>query len=303
MKKQSISSTSFLSAMALALIMGGTSIASAQTYGMITVGPGMPVQNLTGMSGGPGQEMAASMYGSTCRGYISGTPQHILNVTQAGMVNIAVTSTDSGDTTLVVIGPGGTFCNDDSNGFNPGLNQMLAPGAYSVWVGSYGSGTTHPYNIQMSAAGGIPGQMGQVAGPHGLSTSNIPEDPMGQITLAAGFMPDPQVRSGIAGGPVAAGSIPNNYGGNCRGYTQAQPDHVMVTTTPFSYMRVHVQANGDPTLIIQDPNGSFWCNDDENGLLPAISGPWDAGTWRIWVGSYSSTTQIPYSIMFTEYQQ
>ena len=300
MKSNTFSSRLLMSAAAFALVAGASAIAGAQTYGMATLGPGMPAQSMTGMSGQPGAELQASMYGTQCWGNIPAAPQHIVTVTQAGMVNLTVTATDSGDTTLTVVGPGGTFCDDDTNGFNPAISEMLAPGAYSVWVGSYSAGTTHPYGIEMSMQGtAMP--TGQV-GPHGLMATNTPEDVMGPINLATGFMPDPQMRSGVAGGPVAAGGIPNNYGGTCRGYTQAMPDHVMVTTTPFNFLRVFVQSQGDPTLIIQDPNGTYWCNDDADGFQPAITGPWAAGTWRIWVGAYSNGEQIPYTIGFTEYQ-
>jgi hypothetical protein len=45
---------------------------------------------------------------------------------------VTVNATDGGDTTLVITGPGGTFCNDDTNGLNPAITQYLAAGQYQV---------------------------------------------------------------------------------------------------------------------------------------------------------------------------
>ena len=52
------------------------------------------------------------------------------------------------DTVLVVRGPGGSWCNDDVLGFNPGLAGEWFSGTYDVWVGSYNEETYHPYIIR-----------------------------------------------------------------------------------------------------------------------------------------------------------
>ena len=95
---------------------------------------------------------------------------------------------------------------------------------------------------------------------------------------------------------------PTLYGGTCRGYAQANPDHIMNLTGAFGYLRVHVQSAQDTTLIIQDPmTGGFWCNDDTDGFNPIIEGPWNPGMWRIWVATYSPGTAAAYTISFTEF--
>jgi len=53
-------------------------------------------------------------------------------------VNIRVSSDT--DATLVLVGPSGTFCNDDGAGnLDPLLDADLVPGQYDVYVGRLGS--------------------------------------------------------------------------------------------------------------------------------------------------------------------
>lgn len=280
------------------------SSASAQTYGAVTLTPGGGSQMLSGMSGGivgaPGGELDASVYGVTCRGWIAATPDHTLTLTAQQTVDIAVASTDGGDTAMVMVGPGGTYCNDDSVGLNPGLAGSFMAGTYSIWIGSYAMGTNHPYTITFTdytAAVPIPVPTGPVIDTTGL----IPVDAMGTIYLTTGFLPDPQSRTGTIVGTVDMNTTANMYGGTCRGYVQYTPSHIMTLNSAFAYLRVHVRSAADTTMIIQDPAGGYWCNDDADGFNPVIEGPWSAGTWRIWIGTYSPSNTATYSVEFTEY--
>lgn len=63
-------------------------------------------------------------------------------------LSLQVQSTE--DTTLIIRGPGGTWCNDDSAGKNPGIAGQWLSGSYEVWVGSYQRNTYHPYVIRIS---------------------------------------------------------------------------------------------------------------------------------------------------------
>jgi hypothetical protein len=55
------------------------------------------------------------------------------------------------DTTILISGPGGTWCNDDFEGKNPGIAGQWLAGTYKVWVGSYDKNNYHPYIIRISA--------------------------------------------------------------------------------------------------------------------------------------------------------
>lgn len=55
-----------------------------------------------------------------------------------------------GDTTLIINGPGGLRCNDDAVGLQPEIAASFPAGRYSVWVGSYSSGQTIPYQLHIT---------------------------------------------------------------------------------------------------------------------------------------------------------
>lgn len=115
------------------------------------------------------------------------------------------------------------------------------------------------------------------------------------FTLSPGFMPDPQVGTGLSGGPR---STPD-----CGWVDSANaPDHVVRLPQAFSYLRAHVQSQGDVTLLIEGPDGRF-CSDDVNGLMPEISGYWPAGTYNVWIGDFvgNSAGSYRYQLFLTEY--
>ncbi len=124
------------------------------------------------------------------------------------------------------------------------------------------------------------------------------ESNFGTITLATGFMPDPQTASGTSGGPTAA----NTLDPNCNGYvTGGTPDHILVAQTAFSNLRVMARSDADTTLVIQKPDGSYVCNDDSSeGFNPLIAAEFPAGTYKIWVGSYEQGTNSPYTLGVSE---
>ncbi|MBN1944117.1 MAG: hypothetical protein JW797_00520 [Bradymonadales bacterium] len=78
---------------------------------------------------------ASTLYGSECLGNIASSPDHTFTVSEPVSAAFAVTS--EADTTLVIVGPGGPFCNDDMLGLNPGLTAQLQPGSYQLFVGNY----------------------------------------------------------------------------------------------------------------------------------------------------------------------
>jgi hypothetical protein len=104
-----------------------------------------------GTSGGA---VDASTLNSECRGYVSSSPDHILEVGAAFprlRVMALGTEADS-DVTLVVHKPDGSYlCNDDSDGFHPMVEGEFAAGRYEVFVGSYEQGRRQTYRLGISA--------------------------------------------------------------------------------------------------------------------------------------------------------
>lgn len=117
------------------------------------------------------------------------------------------------------------------------------------------------------------------------------------VTIAPGFLPDPQTSSGSAGGPVAASGMSPD----CRGHIAAQPNVLLNATGPFTNLRIIVNSGTDTTLVVQRADGVIVCNDDTEGLNPHVSGPFGPGQHRVWVGTYSAAQAgAQYTIGFSE---
>lgn len=106
-----------------------------------------------GISGGPLTAMDIAGRAETitgpCNGFVDEQPDHTIELTQFfNYLSLQIQSTD--DTTLIVRGPGGTWCNDDYFGKNPGIAGQWLSGTYQIWIGSYEENAYHPYVIRMT---------------------------------------------------------------------------------------------------------------------------------------------------------
>lgn len=130
-------------------------------------------------------------------------------------------------------------------------------------------------------AGSVPASSG---GGAGLNPAANPA--YGTVNLAAGFG-DPAAYNVRSGG----GADLNALGGLCRGYSTGQPTYrINYTAGGANLLRFYFISDGDGTLAVQAPNGTWSCNDDSYGSLdPSVDfyGP-ASGTYNVLVGSYSS---------------
>ncbi|MGB5969341.1 MAG: hypothetical protein WBG70_13550 [Spirulinaceae cyanobacterium] len=166
-KKKSFRRTIITALIALAGIGStflGAKTAIAQSsppiFENVTIAPGFDPQTvkIRGISGGPisASNVAGRLETDTgpCVGFVDEQPDHTLTLTQFfNFLSIQVKS--SGDTTLIVQGPGGSWCNDDSTGQNPGISGQWLEGVYKIWIGSYKDQSAqeveyHPYVIYIS---------------------------------------------------------------------------------------------------------------------------------------------------------
>jgi len=116
--------------------------------------------------------------------------------------------------------------------------------------------------------------------------------------VQGGFMPDPMPITMVSG--AAAGNSVDirqqNLGPGCVGVGTRQPDLIVNYANPRSMLRFYFQPNqrGDTALVINGPDGRWYCNDDAVGLNPEVTfnGP-QAGQYDIWVASYRVGTNIP----------
>jgi hypothetical protein len=136
--------------------------------------------------------------------------------------------------------------------------------------------------------------------------------------LTTGFTPDPWTFPLTAGGgrnPINVEDlhIRDSVSGEAcgRSFVTRRPDfHFNFTAgTTFPLLRFYVltQNNSDATLVINEPNGHWRCNDDHhhegwgNSLMPTIdfANP-PAGRYDIWVGTYDASSHNPSILHVTE---
>ncbi len=84
-----------------------------------------------------------------CDGFASRQPNHILRLNSFfEFLRLEVES--YADTTILIQGPGGVWCNDDSHNANPAIEGQWKPGAYRVWIGSYQANSNNNYRIKIT---------------------------------------------------------------------------------------------------------------------------------------------------------
>lgn len=112
----------------------------------------------------------------------------------------------------------------------------------------------------------------------------------GAHILAPGFAPAPFILDALSGGDVAI--KPLALGDNCLGYAAAEPDILLLLAGPFPRLTLLAASEADTTLIVRLPNKSWSCDDDTNGMNPALSYHNAApGEYRVWIGSYAASSQ------------
>ncbi|NES96092.1 MAG: hypothetical protein F6K32_12835 [Desertifilum sp. SIO1I2] len=97
-----------------------------------------------------------------------------------------------------------------------------------------------------------------------------------QVVLQPNFQPNPQtLSSGVSGGS----------GGTECGTLPAAPSAVVQLAADITSMRFIVQGDGQPTLMIQGPQGkSCILSDNLSGGVLEVPGYWEQGTYSLYVG-------------------
>lgn len=130
-----------------------------------------------------------------------------------------------------------------------------------------------------------------------ISAPVIAQDIFGEpnsatVILEANFPDDPNTVDVISGGEINVSTVVDG----CNGYISDAPDVRLNFTTdesPSAFpLYIYATSDEDTTLLINAPDGSWYCNDDGNsGTNPSVVfGPAMAGDYEIWVGSYDEGT-------------
>lgn len=110
----------------------------------------------------------------------------------------------------------------------------------------------------------------------------------GEISLSAGFTPDPYNIELTAGGHINGARLP----GSCIGNISDAPDFEVTYDAGGLPLVFRTISSADTTLIINGPDGSWYCDDDSFGDGDAqvrFSRP-RSGTYDIWVGVLGDNT-------------
>jgi hypothetical protein len=229
-----------------------------------------------------GGSIDAETLSSQCRGYIANSPDvRLVYESGSGVLPLIIKVESDADTTLVVNAPNGSwYCDDDTgDGLNP-LMRFEDPdgGRYEIWVGTYSDSSLEDATLSFS----------ELDSTLGSSPDTSLDPTYGSATLSAGFTPDPHTVKLRSGGGIDASTL----GDSCRGYVATAPDY-RVNYEPGSLpLIISADAEEDVTLVVNDPNGNWVCDDDSGeGLNPSLrfEKPLD-GQYDIWIGTYSDTS-------------
>jgi hypothetical protein len=212
-----------------------------------------------------------------CAGHV-GTdgPDVVLSVDQM-MHTLSIYALSSVDLTLSILGPDGRWsCNDDSFGLNPGITfNGVMPGDYRIWVGSYSPGRTGTYELFATA--------GQ---PRWVDVDLDAGAPPSAGYLTIGTETDRGFRMPIT---MAPSQIPaSSFDAFCPGFiTPDQPTVIVTIEDMMPELTFYAASGADGIMLIRQPDGTFLCNDDFQGLNPGImlenAAP---GDYAVWVGTY-----------------
>lgn len=84
-----------------------------------------------------------------CDGYVRSQPNHVLKL-ESFFESLRLEVESPADTTILIKGPGGVWCNDDASSANPMIEGQWQPGTYQVWIGSYQADKSDGYRIKIT---------------------------------------------------------------------------------------------------------------------------------------------------------
>lgn len=144
---------SSLLSLTVALVAGPVVAGQDSNFGTLTLGGGKASASANGNTGGttslPAIVSNRDRNDNSCLGFADPTPDHILLLkNDFAKLQLRVNS-GGDDTTLIVQGPGGVLCGDDtgsSKDASLSANGWKA-GSYRVWVGNAAPGSRRDYTL------------------------------------------------------------------------------------------------------------------------------------------------------------
>ena len=218
-----------------------------------------------------------------CSGSIANAPDYSITYTP-GAFSLYFGVDSNADTTLAINDPDGNWhCNDDASGLDPAVAfENPQGGRYDVYVGTFG-GSTAPATLLVSETG-VPTGPGASGGDADLTLPAID----GEYALAGGFLPDPWRRSVTAGGPLDAETAADT---GCAGSITQAPT-VEIDFDGSGPLHIYTAGDADTTLAVNQPNGSWICDDDGGTMFNAgLTSNAGSGIYDIYVGTFGGSQQ------------
>ena len=120
------------------------------------------------------------------------------------------------------------------------------------------------------------------------------------LNLQVGFEPDPREVAVDAGGSREATSI----GPDCVGWIDFTRPDVDLNYAPGQGqypLYISAVSQADTTIVINDPQGNWHCNDDLDGLNPGVVFQTPLhGNYNIWVGTLDRGPTQPATVRISE---
>lgn len=229
--------------------------------------------------------------GMDCVGFVASKPDfrlHWSGVSDQLSVFFKADNQEN-DATILVNSPANEWhCNDDMSeeSLDPGLYFNNPPkGQYDIWVGSYYEDEFISGELNISETEEPESTPTEV-----VSLSWVEGANFGSNSLSSGFLPDPYTVEMNAGGSVDVSLL--SLGDSCVGFATESPDYRISwsgTSNKLSFSFEAQDSSDDTTIIISDPNGNWYCNDDGPGStmnpIYQFSSP-SEGQYDIWIGTY-----------------
>jgi hypothetical protein len=244
-----------------------------------------------------GGEAGLDLLDSACPGFSGQAPDAAIDYS-AGAFDLFFLLETEGDSTIAVRSPSGAVtCNDDQQGLDAGV-MIDAPesGRYLVWAGELGPrGASESGVLSVSEIG-----FGGVDNRLDVTASAL----FGSGRLQSGFLPDPFDVALEAGGPLDAdlglgGAVVAE--GYCAGYVTRAPSYELSYQAGEFPLYISAESDRDTTLVVNAPDGAWYCNDDFESLDPALefADP-QSGVYDIYVGTYGSGDPAPATLRISE---
>ena len=239
--------------------------------------------------------LAARDIGEGCGGYIDAAPTYRFHYTPDGM-DLVVSVSSSEDTSIVLRDPRGQWrCDDDSaGGTNPSLFiREPVEGEYALWVGTANpaarpSGTILDELPDWFGEGRIrdlvPANLLMWERESVVAPDFNAEPVHGTRSLNTGFQPQPDTVIVSGGGDRSISGLAEG----CLGFVTSNPSFRLAFTAGPSALVISAIAVRDTVLLVRDPEGRWYCDDDSlDGFSPSvIVWPPYSGSYDIWIGTH-----------------